>query len=398
MQSAPIPPDEAERVAKLRSYGILDTANEAEYEGIVRLVAAICRTPISNISFVDSDRQWFKAAAGLDDKQTPREIAFCAHTILGSELFVVPDSHLDQRFADNPLVTGSPGVRFYAGMPITTPDGYRLGSLCAIDRVPRELNAEQREALRTLSQHVVTLLELRARNRQLEELSELKSRLIAIMAHDVRSPLAAISSAVTLLQEHSDGFEYSAELFEDLHALMDSTNELVGNAIEWATRHVDGARFERAAIDVPTFAHELRESLRHEYHKKGNRLELQLQPGISPWSDRAVLTFVIRNMLVNANKFTPAGLVRLGITMEGAQLVITVADGGVGMNEERVRTLFDWSKRRSALGTSGERGSGLALLFSRDFITNMQGTISVESTPGAGTTFTVRVPASPDGR
>jgi GAF domain-containing protein len=151
----PIPENEAERLNTLRGYGILDTHPEDRFDDLTRLATLICGTPISLISLVDEDRQWFKSKTGLEVCQTPREEAFCAHAIMSPELLLVPDASQDPRFATNPLVLGELHVRFYAGAPLTAPNGHHLGALCVIDRVPRQLSREQLESLRILSRQVM---------------------------------------------------------------------------------------------------------------------------------------------------------------------------------------------------------------------------------------------------
>ncbi|MGB3617912.1 MAG: ATP-binding protein [Catalinimonas sp.] len=153
------------RLDKLHSYHILDTLNEQEFDDLVALASRICEAPISLISLVDAQRQWFKARVGLEVTSTDRELAFCNYTIRQKELLEVPDATLDDRFKQNPLVTGEPSIRFYAGEPLITPDGHALGSLCVIDHVPRRLNDLQRFALRVLSRQVVDLMEMRRKSR-----------------------------------------------------------------------------------------------------------------------------------------------------------------------------------------------------------------------------------------
>ncbi len=165
--NAPLPENEARRLAALSEFAIVDTAPEAEFDDIADLAAQICETPIALISLVDSSRQWFKAKVGLTVSETPRDHAFCAHAIQRpAENLVVPDAALDPRFNTNPFVVGEPGIRFYAGSPLVTPDGEALGTLCVIDRQPRQLRPEQLRALNVLSRHVMTQLQLR---RQLRE-------------------------------------------------------------------------------------------------------------------------------------------------------------------------------------------------------------------------------------
>src|SRR5438876_8483128 len=174
--SAPIPLNEVKRLKVLWQYDVLDTVPEEVFDDLTELAARICEAPIAMITLVDEDRQWFKAKLGVTVNETSRDISFCAHAIAQPELFIVPDATLDERFADNPLVTSEPKIRFYAGAPLITPDGHALGTLCVIDKIPRQLSADQKGALRVLARHVMTQLELRRRSHELAHAHKQRKR------------------------------------------------------------------------------------------------------------------------------------------------------------------------------------------------------------------------------
>jgi GAF domain-containing protein len=155
------PDNEARRLAALKEYRILDTESEQAYDDLTALAAFVCQVPVAMVSLVDDARQWFKSRVGINEQETPRDVAFCAHAILQTEPLVVRDALKDLRFADSALVTRSPNIRFYAGFPLSTPDGLALGTLCAIDRKPRQLTDAQITAMQALSRQVMVLLEFR---------------------------------------------------------------------------------------------------------------------------------------------------------------------------------------------------------------------------------------------
>lgn len=177
-------PDEPQRLESLRQYAVLDTPAEAAFDDLTELAAHICEAPIALISLIDENRQWFKSKVGLDASETSRDVAFCAHAIHQPGLFIVPDATLDERFADNPLVTGEPRIRFYAGAPLLTPDGHALGTLCVIDYQPRELRPDQQRALRVLSRNVMGQLELRRRALETASLLAERDEILAALRRE----------------------------------------------------------------------------------------------------------------------------------------------------------------------------------------------------------------------
>jgi GAF domain-containing protein len=161
VMATPTPAIEAARIAALDRYAILDTEPEEAFDNLVILAAYVCRTPMAMLSLVDEHRQWFKSKVGVLVRETPRDMSICTHAIQQKDLFIVPDTLKDARFWGNPLVTGEPGIRFYAGAPLINEDGFALGTLCVVDREPRVLDSEQKEALQALSRLALRQMELR---------------------------------------------------------------------------------------------------------------------------------------------------------------------------------------------------------------------------------------------
>src|ERR1700724_54545 len=203
--SFPVPPNEADRLRALRSYRILDTKPEERFDELTQLAALICGVPISLISLIDTDRQWFKSRFGLDVQETPRAQAFCTHAIMQPEMFVVPDASKDERFAHNPLVTGDLHIRFYAGAPLAARDGHLLGTLCVIDREPHVLTDAQKEALQIVGRLVIANMELRS---DLQELKEALARDAvgglsegSVNLEEIISRLQGVASALQAVRE-----------------------------------------------------------------------------------------------------------------------------------------------------------------------------------------------------
>lgn len=197
----PIPSNESRRLAALLRFELLDTPAEAMFDNITAMAAQLCETPIALISLVDAERQWFKSRQGLDASETPRELAFCAHAINGESLFEVENALLDPRFRDNPLVTGAPDIRFYAGMPLADSEGHNLGTLCVIDRQPRQLNVQQKGALKLLAQQAINLFELRLQARQQREQAALHKAILssvgtAVLISDMEGVIRQVSPGV----------------------------------------------------------------------------------------------------------------------------------------------------------------------------------------------------------
>ena len=208
MQGFPVPANEDDRLAALRSYNILDTAEELDFDELTTLASAICQTPIALVSLVDDKRQWFKSHLGLGISETPREQSFCAHAISSpDEIMIVDDARTDARFASNPLVTGDLNIVFYAGVPLINEDGFALGSLCVIDHHQKKLSEGQISALKILAKQVITKLEARRKvivlerlNQEVRDANVFIQKFASMAAHDIKNPVSSILLASQALK------------------------------------------------------------------------------------------------------------------------------------------------------------------------------------------------------
>jgi signal transduction histidine kinase len=387
-----IPKDEADRLSALYSYGILDTEAEADFDDLVKLASYITDTPISLITLIDKDRQWFKSKVGIDGDETSREVAFCAHAIHQDSLMVVPDATKDERFEGNPFVTGAPDIRFYAGMPLSTPTGFKLGTLCVIDNKPRELTPEQISALEILGNHVMKLMELRRRNDEMKRLGELHKRLLSIIGHDLRSPINNIRSMIALSTEHDLSTEELVAMLPGLKKSVDSTSLLLSNLLDWASSQLHARTVFKKPLPLMKMAHSLIESNQQWFQSKSNQIQNLIQADHIALGDRHMTDFILRNLLMNANKFTENGTITLRSEISGETIRLTVSDTGPGIDASILPHVFDWDVKTSTTGSQGEKGSGLGLPMSFEFAQSQEGTLTVESTHGSGSRFSLNLP------
>ncbi len=233
MQPPPPLTNEIERLEALLRYQILDTPAESDFDDLTSLASEICGTPIALISLLDGKRQWFKSRVGLEPSETSRDISFCGHAIHGRDVFEVPNALRDERFADNPLVSGAPDIRFYAGMPLVTPGGFAMGTLCVIDRVERHLTKSQRESLERLGRQAISQMELRLTNRRLAEQSAFQQTLLSSAAAGIISTTpGGIITHFNPAAEQMLGYDSEELLGKTTPALFHDAAEVLARAKE----------------------------------------------------------------------------------------------------------------------------------------------------------------------
>ncbi|QSE96873.1 GAF domain-containing sensor histidine kinase [Fulvivirga lutea] len=399
--SAPYPENEEQRLKDLQNYNILDAIEEPAFNEIVDLASFICNTPISLVSFVDKERQWFMAEKGLDAKETPREYSFCAHAILDDEIFEIEDAKKDARFENNPLVTGNPNIRFYAGVPLKSRQGHNLGSLCVIDKTPKKLNKEQKKALRILGNRVINELELRKhlkitqeQKNELEKVIHFKDRLLSIISHDLRSPLNSIKSTVSMFEGGMLSNEDIQQLMQYLKIEASTTSQLLDNLLQWAKTKLENFEIIKEPFIVNSIIEETIQLYSPEAKRKG--ISLSYTNGnnkIELLGDKEMIKLAIRNLINNSIKFCREGdSIKISSMSKGKKGIILLEDTGVGMTAEKVNQILGENKLESVPGTSKEKGIGLGLILINEFIKSNDGKIMGSSQPEVGTTFKVELP------
>lgn len=411
MIAAPIPANEHERLQELIRYEVLYTQYEEDFDQIVQLASAICKTPISTITLLDFNKQWFKAKIGIDNIEGDRDTSFCGHAIAqDATIMIVNDALDDDRFFDNPLVVGEPNIRFYAGYPLVSPSGYKLGTLCVIDRIPRSLSAEQELTLKTLGNQVVKLFELRLRNKevelrnklveeqkiQLQESAAVQNKIISIIAHDVRGPVSSLKTMIELTKAKSLTEEETAVLLDMLDKQLDGTLDMLTNLVDWGSMLLKKGKLSIAPVNVATIIDKIFKNLSPMVQLKENQIQNLVSDEVVVMADENTLRFILRNIISNANKFTTNGTIAVHVLLDKSNNLISiiVSDTGCGMPSEIQQQLFNPAKRHSREGTHKEKGSGLGLLLAKEFAEAMHASIEVKSEPGNGTSFSITLPVS----
>jgi signal transduction histidine kinase len=384
MIPARIPIEENERLSELYRYEILDTPREDDFDKITLLASRICRTPMSVISFVDRNRQWAKSLVGLKKLPADRNASFCSHAILNARLFEVRNALRDKRFADNPLVKQKPKIRFYAGMPLVTSNGFKLGALCVIDTIPRRLSEVQRLALKVLSRQIVHLMELRIRNKQITHTAEMQQRIISIMSHDIRTPLSSIKTFLDLNNDERFNKKEKQELLSALSTNVSRTLQLLDNLVEWGKIQLQFTE-KKEVVKLKDMVNECIEQVELNILLKQNEIVNDVEPDILINADKEAVQFVLRNLISNANKFTDNGSIRISFFTENNKCFLKVKDTGVGLEMDKISQILQDTGMFHTSGTRNEKGNGLGLSLIKSYLNKTGNYIEIKSKINQGT-------------
>lgn len=417
MQKPAIPSNEEERLQALINYNILDSESEIFIDDITRMASLVCGVPTALVSLIDRDRQWFKSAVGLNVKETSRDISFCGHAIHGSTLMEVQDATLDDRFSDNPLVLDSPNIRFYAGAPLLTPDGFAIGTLCVIDQIPRKLSAEQSESLLLLSKQLVQLFELRLRSQEIrQQYGEMEkyaslvadqkqqlfytSKMAAMgqmasgIAHEINNPLAIILGNLELLKNSSKKGILNPEKIEQTLEKMIGTGKRITNIIHGLQRFArDGGNDLSEGLMLFPIIMETSEIMRYRCKLAHVSLKITCDKNLVGWGVPVSISQILVNLVSNsldAVSNLQDRWIHIETFSRNGGVQVCVTDSGKGINPELIEKIMQPFFTTKSVG----QGTGLGLSISKGLAESMGGKLELASDV-KNTRFELWLPSQP---
>ena len=395
---------DASRLKVLEDYRVLDTAPEEALDNITQLTAKIFRVPISFIALVDRDRQWFKSRVGLKPNELSRTDAFCDHTIRADTILVVPDATQDERFKANPLVTGELGIRFYCGIPLRTPEGHNIGTLCVIDRTPRWLTPDELKLLEPLGRQVEIELELRRRlmllseafeagtSRDLSQRDRTQQMFVSMVVHDLRSPLTSITMLAALVQGAD---EESREALAELFGEAERMRRMLTDVLDICLNQVDALRLRRAEFDVSVLLRQVARRMRRLTDTRDQSLLLDTPNApLLVSADAGLIERVLENLVGNAIHHGPAGKpIEVLLRQPTPERVrVEIRDQGRPIPAEFRHSIFKVFERLELATDALHRGHGLGLSFCRIAVEAHGGAVGVLPGPSGGNTFWFEIP------
>lgn len=381
------PADETDRIQALCDLRILDTPAEERFDRITRIAADLFQVPIALISLVDTDRQWFKSKQGLNATQTPRNVSFCGHAILGQAPLVVVDAMMDDRFRDNPLVTGPPHVRFYAGIPLKSVDKHHLGTLCLIDFQPREFSSDDLRRLADLAawaeREINIYVEIDLAN------TEMRDTFLRLVSHELRTPMTGMLGALDMMQGDNISRE-EAKLFAGM-AIESAKrlNSLVEDVIELAEFQAAQGHLQCEKLDLALALEGVLKDLSGGAKAKGVSLKLEIQKAEFPYAPPKSLTRILKSLLDNAIRYSPeqTPVVIKVRQIDEAWLRVSVEDRGPGISSDYLPRLFMPFGQANAGNNRLHEGCGLSLAIARRLAIAMGGRLGYEPHKEGGSIF-----------
>ncbi|KOY84565.1 hypothetical protein AD998_20465 [bacterium 336/3] len=382
---------EIKRIETLRKYDILDTPPDGIYDRIVKLAAKLLKVPIAIVSLVDIDRIWFKSAFGLNVKQIPREEGLCASAIFSKDFYMVENALKDPRTLRNSLVTSEFGLRFYAAVPLTTSDGFNLGTLCVLDKKPRILNITEQQILEDLAHVVIEQLELRLMARLV---INSQNKMAYMITHDVRNAVCNIPTLVDIIKEQKGNPDEIEQVWDMIKCAADKSMQAVDSFLTYAKNLSVDIIYRFEPFDFSELTNRVVSTNKVLASKKQQKIESSVEANIHVNGDKTRLLELIDNFLSNAIKYSPRGKnITVILEKKGEKVILEVKDKGQGMTIEDMNNAFKRFSKLSAIPTGNEVSTGLGLWIAKEIAESHGGNVKVKSKgKDKGTIFTIELP------
>lgn len=390
--------DEEEALRTLDEYDILNSLPEKEYDDLVYLASLICDTPHAFVNFIGKDFQWTKANF---PKSAPQAIArresVCTYTVLSPKPLIINNLSQDERTKDLPAVVGDDKLLFYAGVPLTSPSGHQVGAICVVDKYPRDLSEEKLNALVALSRQLISLLELRKKKKEIENLSENKSKFLALVSHEVRNPLNALTGYLQMLDRSLTLNAHDRKDITECLFLVENINQMVSEILDFSKISNGKLQFNPLPIELSDLFYKIDSNFKAQAERKGLTYESHIAvEDVVVKIDQFRITQICQNIFSNALKFTTKGklIFRVDLLRSSAQsyLQIKIADTGKGIEEKRIESIFLPFEQENQSIELNYGGTGLGLSIVKSIVDALQGEIMVESQVGYGSSFTIKIP------
>ena len=379
------------RMHALRKYEILDTPPNPSFDRITKLAAKLFHVPIAMISLVDTDRIWFKSRFGIDIAQIDRDLGLCSLAIQSDDIYLMEDAIKDSQTATNPYVSGQCGLRFYAAAPLKVKGGYNIGTLCIVDRKPRQFEESQKEVLHDLAEILINQIEFRLATKIA---AEQQNQLLNIAVHDLRNPLTTIPLWIDLIKEekrnHTAVIEMSGYIKKAAVKMTKTINEL----LESAALEANQIKLSFSELNLVSIVQKVLDANQILARAKNQSLEIYIEDHPTVYADETKLIEIVDNLLNNAIKYSAKHKdISIRIKQVDEKAIIEVVDQGLGFTKEDKKTVFESFSKLSSKPTGEETSSGLGLFIVKLFVEAHKGKIFVESEgKNKGSKFTVEMP------
>lgn len=390
---------EIKRLAELHALSILDTEPEPSFDRITEFARELFGMPVAMISLIDQSRQWLKSCSGLDVPELPRAVSFCTYAIQSDGIMVVPDMRDEPFFAEHPLVLNEPHVRFYAGAPLITAEGNRLGTMCVVDLQPHhDFDEKKQKQLHDLAQMVIEQIMTQGMIKHIAGIADTKNDAITHLMHELRTPLGAVVGCIELLNSVAEVNEKQSRIIDSMKIAADGMMHLLNDHLDLSRLEYNPAETRKDPIMYDVLLNDIHRMLVHKAESKNLQLHFDTAAveGARGWGDANRIRQILVNLIGNAIKFTEQGSVKVDASIEATDdskiFVCNITDTGIGIPANDLDRIFNKYERVADQQHAIVKGTGLGLAISKRLAEAMNGHLAVSSREGQGSVFTLRMP------